>query len=78
MKAVSWLFEPDEKLPENPVIQYHLGMGALFKNGDRLKVKQSLNAAVHFSPNFPGTDEAMATIGMLEALPHRAFVQISS
>ncbi len=64
LKAVSLLQEAAAQLPENPVVQYHLGM-AQFKNGDRLKGKESLNAAFQLSQNFPGADEAKATLGML-------------
>jgi predicted Zn-dependent protease len=64
LKAVSLLKEAAEKLPENPVVQYHLGM-AKFKNGDRLKGKKTLEAAFQLSPNFPGSEEAKATLEML-------------
>ncbi len=64
LKAVSLLQEAAEKLPENPVVQYHLGM-AQFKNGDRQQGKKSLEAAFQLSPNFPGSEEAKATLEML-------------
>ncbi|MDH5563362.1 MAG: hypothetical protein OEY91_07050, partial [Nitrospirota bacterium] len=64
LKAVSLLQEAAEKLPENPVVQYHLGM-AHFKNGDRLKGKQTLEAAFRLSPEFPGSEEARATLDLL-------------
>ena len=64
LKAVSILQEAAEKLPENPVVQYHLGM-AQFKKGDRLKGKKTLEAAFQLSPNFPGAEEAKATLEML-------------
>jgi tetratricopeptide (TPR) repeat protein len=64
LKAVSLLQEAAEKLPENPVVQYHLGM-AQFKNGDRLKGKKTLESAFQLSPNFPGSEEAKATLDML-------------
>ena len=64
MKAVSLLQEAAEKLPENPMVQYHLGM-AQFKNGDRLKGKKALEAAFQLSPDFPGSEEAKATLEKL-------------
>jgi tetratricopeptide (TPR) repeat protein len=64
LKAVSLLQEAAEKLPENPVVQYHLGM-AQFKNGDRQKGKKALEAAFQLSPNFPGSEEAKATLEVL-------------
>jgi tetratricopeptide (TPR) repeat protein len=64
VKAVSLLQEAADKLPENPMVQYHLGM-AQFKNGDRQKGKKALEAAFQLSPNFPGSEEAKATLEML-------------
>ena len=64
LKAVSLLQEAGDKLPKNSVVQYHLGM-AQHKNGDRLKAKQSLTAAFQLSPNFPGSDDAKATLEVL-------------
>ena len=64
LKAVSLLSEAAAKLSENPVVQYHLGM-AQFKNGNRLEGKKALEAAFQLSPNFPGAEEAKATLDML-------------
>ena len=64
LKAISLLQEAAEKLSDNPVVQYHLGM-AQFKKGDRLKGKKTLEAAFQLSPNFPGAEEAQATLDML-------------
>jgi hypothetical protein len=38
---------------------------AQFKNGDRLKGKKVLEAAFQLSPDFPGSEEAKATLEML-------------
>ena len=64
MKAVLFLQEAADKLPENPMVQYHVGM-AQWKNGDRLKGKKALELALQLSPNFSGSEEARATLEML-------------
>ncbi|MDR4483501.1 MAG: tetratricopeptide repeat protein [Nitrospirales bacterium] len=57
MKAISFLAEAVEKLPQNPVLRYHLGM-ALFKKGEAGSAKKTLEFALKMSPNFPGAEEA--------------------
>ena len=64
LKATSLLHEAAEKLSENPVVQYHLGM-AQIKNGDRLKGKKALEFAFQLSPNFPGAEDAKAALDKL-------------
>jgi Tfp pilus assembly protein PilF len=64
VRGVSLLQEAAEKFPENPMVQYHLGMAQL-KNGDRLKGKKTLKGAFQLSPNFPGSEEVRAMLEML-------------
>jgi len=64
LKAVSLLKEVVEKLPENPEAKYHLGM-ALYKKGDEVQARKTLEAAFQLSPDFPGSDEARATLKSL-------------
>ena len=51
------LKEAVDKLPDNPIIQYHYGL-AQQKNGDVAGAKKSLRTSLKLSPNFPGADEA--------------------
>jgi len=64
LKAVALLEEAAEKLSENPVVRYHLGM-ALAKKGDAANAKKSLETALKMSPNFPGAEEAKSTLKSL-------------
>jgi hypothetical protein len=51
------LKEAAEKLPDNPVVQYHYGM-AQHKNGDKAGAKKSLQTSLKLSQSFPGVEEA--------------------
>ena len=64
VKAVSLLQEAAGKAPENPLVLYHLGMAQL-KKGDPVGAKTSLEKAFQLSPDFPGSDEAKATLNSL-------------
>jgi tetratricopeptide (TPR) repeat protein len=64
IKAVSLLGEAVKKLPENPVVRYHLGM-ALFKKGEPNNAKKTLEFALKMSPTFPGAEEARTTLESL-------------
>ncbi|WNM64036.1 tetratricopeptide repeat protein [Candidatus Nitrospira neomarina] len=64
IKAVSLLGEAVEKLPENPVVRYHLGM-ALLKKGEPNNAKKTLEFALKMSPTFPGAEEARTTLESL-------------
>lgn len=55
--AVNLLKESVEKLPTNPVVQYHLGM-AQYKSGDKENARKALQTALKLDQNFPGADEA--------------------
>ena len=47
--------------PQNPVIQYHLGM-ALYKNEQFKQAREVLEKALSISKNFKGSDEARNTL----------------
>jgi len=64
LKAATLLKEAAEKLPDNPVVQYHYGM-AQYKNGDATAAQKSLETALKLSPTFPGADEARKTLAEL-------------
>jgi tetratricopeptide (TPR) repeat protein len=56
-RSVALLKESAGRLPDNPVIQYHLGMAAA-KAGDRETARTALTSAVKSSQEFPGKQEA--------------------
>ena len=61
LRANSLLKEAAEKLPDNPMVQYHYGM-AQHKNGDTSGAKETLQAALKLSTDFPGSDDARETL----------------
>ena len=63
-RAVALLKEGAAKLPEHPVIQYHLGMAA-YKAGDRDTARTALASAVGSPQAFPGKEEARRLLGEL-------------
>jgi Flp pilus assembly protein TadD len=64
-RAVTLLKESAEKLPDNPVIQYHLGMAAA-KVGERETARKALASAVGSPQAFPGKEEARRLLGELK------------
>jgi tetratricopeptide (TPR) repeat protein len=62
--AISLLKEAVEKLPNEPVIRFHLGM-AQTKSGDTAAAKKSLQAALKISDSFRGSEEAKKTLAGL-------------
>src|SRR5207247_1591445 len=64
-RAHALLKESAAGLPENPVIQYHLGMAAL-KIGDRETARKSLAAAAESPKSFAGKQEAREALRQLQ------------
>jgi tetratricopeptide (TPR) repeat protein len=64
-RAVVYLKEASEKVQENPVIRYHLGM-AYYKNGDKEQAKRELKKALELNPKFQGAEEARDTLDKLK------------
>ncbi len=64
LKAVSFLREAVDKLQDNPLIYYHLGMTQL-KKGDKAEAKKALNTALKLSDTFPGVEEAQKALAEL-------------
>jgi len=64
-RAHALLKESAAGLPENPVIQYHLGMAAL-KIGDRETARKSLAAAAASPKSFAGKQEAREALRQLQ------------
>ena len=62
--ALTLLKESASKLPENPEVQYHLGMASL-KAGDKETAKKSLATAAASPTNFLGKAEAESTLAQL-------------
>lgn len=60
-RALALLKESAAKLPDNPQVQYHLGM-AYAEVGDRASARQALELAVKSPAAFPGKDEAQKTL----------------
>jgi tetratricopeptide (TPR) repeat protein len=63
-KAVPLLQKVVDKAPQAVLFHYHLGM-ALYKKGDNAGAKEHLKMAVGGKVNFPGLDEAKATLAKL-------------
>lgn len=56
-QALSILQQANTKVPNSPILRYHLGMAQL-KSGDRSGARSSIEAALKGGASFPGADEA--------------------
>ena len=63
-RALALLTESAASLPDNPQVQYHLGM-VYAQLGDQANARKSLNAAVGSPTDFQGKDEARKTLASL-------------
>jgi tetratricopeptide (TPR) repeat protein len=63
-RALALLKESATRLPDNPQVQYHLGMAAR-KAGDLDLARKALAVAVAARGDFPGKDEARKTLAAL-------------
>jgi Flp pilus assembly protein TadD len=63
-RAVGLLRESAGKIPDQPVVQYHLG-SALLKVGDKDGARTALTAAVNSPATFAGKDEARKALAQL-------------
>jgi tetratricopeptide (TPR) repeat protein len=64
-RAIVYLKEANDKVTDNPVMRYHLGM-AYYKNGDHEPAKKELRKALELNPHFPGADDVRATLKLLK------------
>jgi Flp pilus assembly protein TadD len=64
-RALALLKESAAKLPDNPQVQYHLGM-AYAQVGDQLNARKALGAAVNSAAPFEGKDEAQQALAALK------------
>jgi tetratricopeptide (TPR) repeat protein len=64
-RALALLKESAAKLPDNPQVQYHLGMASA-QAGDQPGARKALTAAVNSPAAFPGKDEAKKALAALK------------
>src|SRR5207247_4896672 len=64
-RALALLRESAARLPENPEVQYHLGMASL-KVGDKDTARKSLATAVAATTSFAGKEEAKKALAELK------------
>ena len=64
-RAIVYLKEANEKVPNQPAIKYHLGM-SYYKNGNLDLAKKELNQALKIDANFEGAEEARATLKLIK------------
>ncbi len=69
-QALSLLEESAGKLPDNPEVQFHLGMAASMM-GQTDAARTALEKAAHATVDFPGKDEAQRRLASLQ-VPGRA------
>jgi tetratricopeptide (TPR) repeat protein len=62
--AIVEFAESLEKLPENVMVRYHLGM-AYYKKGDRALAKKELEKALSLNEKFDGAEEAKQILSEL-------------
>jgi Flp pilus assembly protein TadD len=55
-RAIVYLKEAADKLPDQATVRYHLGM-AYYKNGQVEQAKKELNRALQLDPNLPAAAE---------------------
>jgi len=63
-RALALFKESAAKLPDNPEVQYHLGL-AYLKTGEKENARSALAAAVRSPGDFPGKEEARKTLAGL-------------
>jgi Flp pilus assembly protein TadD len=65
LNAISELRDSHERLPENPIVNYHLGM-AYYKNNQRDAAKEYLLKALELQKAFQGAEEARNVLNELK------------
>ena len=66
IQSIRYLRESKEKLPNNPIVRYHLGM-AYYKADRNEQAKQELEASLSLSGKFPGSKQARETIQLIDS-----------
>ena len=66
LNAISELQDSVELVPDNPIINYHLGM-SLYKNNKPDAASEYLAKALELNPEFKGAEEAKKVLEEIEA-----------
>lgn len=69
--ALGLLQESAAKLPNQPEVQYHLGMAA-YMTADEIAARAALQRALLLNTNFPGADECRRSLAILDLKPETA------
>jgi hypothetical protein len=64
-RAADLLKESAAKLPDQPVVQYHLGLASL-KAGDKEGARKALTAAINSPRSFAEKDEARKALAEIQ------------
>ena len=64
-RALALLLDSAAKLPDNPQVQYHLGV-VYAQLGDQANAGKALNVAIGSPADFQGKDEARKTLAALK------------
>ena len=64
-RAADLLKDSAAKLPDQPVVQYHLGLASL-KAGDKQGARKALTAAINSPTSFAGKDDAKKTLAEIQ------------
>jgi tetratricopeptide (TPR) repeat protein len=66
LKAIALLRDSADKLPENAVVRYHLGM-ALYASGDHKSAEQELTKGLRLSSSAPWASDAKKTLAAIQS-----------
>jgi tetratricopeptide (TPR) repeat protein len=64
-RAIVYLKEANDKIQNNPMTRYHLGM-AYYKNGEKENAKRELKKALELDSKFEGAEEAKEVLSKLK------------
>ena len=64
-RAIVYLKEANEKVQNNAMMRYHLGM-AYYKNGEKENARRELRKALGLDPKFGGAEEAKEVLSKLK------------
>jgi len=64
-RAIVYLKEANDKIQNNPMMRYHLGM-AYYKNGEKENAKRELKKALELDSKFEGAEEAKEALSKLK------------
>jgi len=64
-RAIVYLKEANDKIQNNPMMRYHLGM-AYYKNGEKENARRELKKALALDPKFSGSEETKEVLSKLK------------